>query len=56
MIVGALALGLTRHVGVIRGLIQSRIRLGSWKERLIADPHGLMAAYLECTQGGAARG
>ncbi|MCH8002463.1 MAG: NAD(P)/FAD-dependent oxidoreductase [Proteobacteria bacterium] len=56
VLVGALALGLTRHVGVIRGLIQSRIRLGPWKERLIADPHGVMAAYLECTQGGAARG
>ncbi len=56
VLVGALALGLTRHVGVIRGLIQSRTRLGPWKERLIADPHGLMEAYLECAQGGAARG
>jgi len=31
LLVGALALGLTRHVGVIRGLIQTRVALGSWK-------------------------
>ena len=51
IIVGALALGLTQHVGVIRGLIQSRTRLGRWKDRLIEDPHGIMQAYLECAQG-----
>jgi NAD(P)H-nitrite reductase large subunit len=53
VLVGALALGLTQHVGVIRGLIQTRTPLGPWKERLIADPHGLMEAYLECAQGSA---
>jgi NADPH-dependent 2,4-dienoyl-CoA reductase/sulfur reductase-like enzyme len=56
VLVGALALGLTQHVGVIRGLIQSRTRLGPWKDRLLADPHLVMEAYLECVQGGAARG
>jgi NADPH-dependent 2,4-dienoyl-CoA reductase/sulfur reductase-like enzyme len=56
LLVGALALGLTQHVGVIRGLIQSRVALGPWKDRLRADPHGIMEAYLECAQGGAARG
>jgi NAD(P)H-nitrite reductase large subunit len=56
IIVGALALGLTQHVGVIRGLIQSRTRLGRWKNRLLGDPHGLMEAYLECAQGAAVRG
>ena len=51
VIVGALALGLTQHVGVVRGLIQSRVRLKDWKARLLADPHQVMNAYLSCTQG-----
>jgi NAD(P)H-nitrite reductase large subunit len=50
-IVGALALGLTQHVGVIRGLIQTRVRLGPWKDRLLRDPHRVMEAYLVRTQG-----
>ena len=50
-IVGALALGLTQHVGVVRGLIQTRVRLGAWMEKLRADPALVMNAYLECTQG-----
>jgi hypothetical protein len=41
---------------VIRGLIQSRTRLGPWKDRLLADPHQIMEAYLERAQGGGARG
>jgi NAD(P)H-nitrite reductase large subunit len=53
-LVGALALGLTQHVGVLRGLIQTRVGLGAWKDRLLADPHGVMSAYLECTQGSVA--
>ena len=50
-IVGALALGLTQHVGVLRGLIQTRVRLGSWMSKLRDDPTLVMNAYLECTQG-----
>ena len=50
-IVGALALGLTQHVGVLRGLIQTRVRLGSWMPKLRDDPNQVMNAYLECTQG-----
>ena len=50
-IVGALALGLTQHVGVLRGLIQTRVRLGSWMRKLREDPNQVMNAYLECTQG-----
>jgi NADPH-dependent 2,4-dienoyl-CoA reductase/sulfur reductase-like enzyme len=49
-LVGALALGLTQHVGVIRGLIQTRVRLGEWKARLMRDPLRVMDAYLDCTQ------
>ena len=50
-IVGALALGLTQHVGVLRGLIQTRVRLGTWMRKLRDDPNQVMNAYLECTQG-----
>ena len=51
VIVGALGLGLTQHVGVIRGLIQTRTKLGPWKDRLMKDPHRVMEAYLVRTQG-----
>ena len=44
------SLGLTQHVGVLRGLIQSRLKLGKWKDRLIKDPTRIMEAYLGCTQ------
>ncbi len=53
VMVGALALGLTQHVGVLRGLVQTRVKLGPWKERLMAEPQKVMEAYLERTQGGA---
>lgn len=49
-LVGATAIGLTEHVGVIRGLIQSRINLCHWKQRLMQDPTRIMEAYLCCTQ------
>jgi NADPH-dependent 2,4-dienoyl-CoA reductase/sulfur reductase-like enzyme len=49
VLVGATALGLTDHVGVIRGLIQGRTRLGAWKNKLMADPTRLMEAYLAST-------
>ena len=50
-LVGALALGLTQHVGVIRGLVQTGVPLGAWKDRLLEDPHQVMHAYLERTKG-----
>jgi len=50
VLVGAQALGLIQHVGVLRGLIQSRIKLGVWKDRLLKDPTQLMEAYLGNTQ------
>ena len=53
VVVGALALGLTQHVGVIRGLVQTRVALGPWKDVLMNDPHRVMDAYLDCTQGDA---
>jgi len=53
VLVGATSLGLTEHVGVIRGLIQSRIKLGRWKTHLMQDPTQVMAAYLACAQAAA---
>ena len=51
VLVGANSLGLTQHVGVLRGLIQSRVRLGKWKARLQDDPTRIMEAYLGATHG-----
>ena len=46
MLVGATTLGMTQHVGVLRGLIQSRTRLGVWKDKLKKDPTRVMEAWL----------
>jgi NAD(P)H-nitrite reductase large subunit len=51
VLVGATSLGLTEDVGVIRGLIQSGIRLGRWKDHLRNDPTRFKEAYLDRTQG-----
>jgi hypothetical protein len=53
VLIGATSLGLTGHVGVIRGLIQSRTRLGHWKGRLMEDPMQVMAAYIAAAQDAA---
>ncbi len=48
VMVGATSLGLTQHVGVLRGLIQGRVPLGEWKDKLMDDPTRVMEAYLAC--------
>lgn len=48
ILVGATSLGLTQHVGVLRGLIQGKVQLGEWKDRLMKDPARIMEAYLAC--------
>jgi NADPH-dependent 2,4-dienoyl-CoA reductase/sulfur reductase-like enzyme len=48
-LVGATGLGLTQHVGALRGLIQSRHRLGVWKTRLQNDPTRVMEALVGCS-------
>jgi NADPH-dependent 2,4-dienoyl-CoA reductase/sulfur reductase-like enzyme len=50
VLVGATSLGHTDHVGVIRGLIQGRVRLGEWRERLLKNPLRLPDAYVACAQ------
>ncbi|HCN91549.1 MAG TPA: FAD-dependent oxidoreductase [Oxalobacteraceae bacterium] len=45
-LIGANAIGLTEHVGMLRGLIESRVKLGPWKDVLLADPTRLADAYI----------
>jgi len=47
-LVGGIAVGITQHIGVLRGLIQTGVRLGVWKKRLIEDPHRMAEAYVAC--------
>jgi len=54
-LVGCNAIGWTDHVGVMRGLVEGQVRLGEWKDRLIADPTLLMQAYLARAQAQDAR-
>ena len=49
-LVGALSLGRTDHVGVLRGLIQNRTPLGEWKDALMTDPQRFMEAYVAHSQ------
>jgi NADPH-dependent 2,4-dienoyl-CoA reductase/sulfur reductase-like enzyme len=49
-LVGASSVGKTQHIGVLRGLIESKIHLGVWKQRLMNDPTAIMEAYVGCTQ------
>ncbi len=49
-LVGASSVGKTQHVGVLRGLIESKIDLAQWKDRLMADPTAIMEAYVGSTQ------
>jgi NAD(P)H-nitrite reductase large subunit len=45
-LVGANSVGFSDHIGALRGLIEGRVRLGAWKQRLMADPTQIMSAYL----------
>ena len=45
-LVGCNSIGWTEHVGVMRGLVEGRIRLGDWKQRLLEDPTRLTEAYI----------
>lgn len=50
VLVGCNSVGWTQHVGVMRGLVEGRVKLGEWKDRLMADPTQLMPAYLATAQ------
>ena len=51
VMVGCNSVGWTEHVGVMRGLVEGRVSLGAWKDRLLQDPTQLMHAYLATAQG-----
>ena len=51
-LVGALTLGRTENVGILRGLIQSRTDLGVRKGRLMENPNRITEAYIANTGRG----
>jgi NAD(P)H-nitrite reductase large subunit len=51
-LVGANCVGFSEHIGALRGLIEGRLRLGIWKQRLMNDPAQIMPAYLWAARGG----
>ena len=51
VMVGCNSVGWTEHVGVMRGLVEGKVKLGAWKEQLKADPTKLMQAYIASAQG-----
>jgi NAD(P)H-nitrite reductase large subunit len=51
VLVGCNSVGWTEHVGVMRGLVEGKVKLGEWKSHLKADPTKLMEAYLASAQG-----
>ena len=46
VLVGANSVGYHQHLGMLRGLIETKIPLGPWKDRLIANPVQIADAYL----------
>ncbi|MDO9599266.1 MAG: FAD-dependent oxidoreductase [Azoarcus sp.] len=50
VLIGATSIGLTEHVGALRGLIHGQVRLGVWKERLLAAPLQFVDAYVATSQ------
>jgi NADPH-dependent 2,4-dienoyl-CoA reductase/sulfur reductase-like enzyme len=56
VMVGCNSVGWTNHVGVMRGLVEGRVKLGAWKDELLRDPTQLMPAYLATAQAQGQRG
>ena len=50
-LVGAQCVGMTDHVGMLRGLIQTGFHMGEWKKKLLASPERLREAYIAVAQG-----
>lgn len=50
-LIGAQCVGMTDHVGMLRGLIQTGFRMGEWKDKLCESPELLREAYLAVAQG-----
>ena len=50
-LIGAQCVGMTDHVGMLRGLIQTGFHLGVWRDRLMESPERLREAYVAVAQG-----
>ena len=50
VLIGCNSVGWTDHVGVMRGLVEGQVKLGTWKDTLMNDPTQLMQAYLASAQ------
>ena len=49
-LIGCNSVGMTQHVGAMRGLVEGQVPLGAWKDHLRRDPTRLMEAYLASAQ------
>ncbi len=49
-LVGAQCVGMTDHVGMLRGLIQTGFHLGKWRDKLLETPERLREAYIDVMQ------
>jgi len=45
-LIGAQSVGISEHIGMLRGLIQSGTRLGKWKQKLMTSPSQISEAYV----------
>lgn len=50
-LIGAQCVGMTDHIGMLRGLIQTGFHMGEWKDKLIESPDLLREAYVAVAQG-----
>ncbi|MCB1505418.1 MAG: NAD(P)/FAD-dependent oxidoreductase [Hyphomicrobiaceae bacterium] len=49
-LIGAQCVGMTDHVGMLRGLIQTGFHLGEWRDKLLEAPERLREAYVAVSQ------
>ena len=49
-LVGANTVGFSQHAGAIHGLIEGKVGLGAWKQRLLQDPTQVVQAFLARSQ------
>lgn len=50
VLIGCHTVGVTEHMAILRDLIQHRIGLGEWKDRLLQNPLRLKDAYRACVE------
>jgi hypothetical protein len=50
VLIGATSVGLTGHIGAMRGMIQGKMHLGAWKQKLLHTPTRFVEAYIACQQ------